>query len=99
MHFVTERLFYMLPVEVVYISVQGTVFQTHLQVDLGTSVGEVLTQSGLYEQYPEARHLSVGIFAKIVTLETAVKSGDRVEVYRALQVDPKEKRRQRARRQ
>lgn len=38
----------------------------------------------------------VGIFSKPVTLATALRDGDRVEIYRPLQCDPKEVRRQRA---
>jgi putative ubiquitin-RnfH superfamily antitoxin RatB of RatAB toxin-antitoxin module len=87
----------MLPVEVVYIPYEGSIFQVHLKIAAETSVGAVLQQSGLFSQYPDAEHLPVGIFAKTVTLSTLVKPGDRIEVYRALCLDPKEKRRQRAR--
>jgi putative ubiquitin-RnfH superfamily antitoxin RatB of RatAB toxin-antitoxin module len=38
----------------------------------------------------------VGIFSRPVTLATALRDGDRVEIYRPLQCDPKEVRRQRA---
>lgn len=38
----------------------------------------------------------VGIFGKKVALETELRSGDRVEIYRPLQMDPKEARRKRA---
>ena len=38
----------------------------------------------------------VGIFGKKVTLATALREGDRVEIYRPLQADPKDARRRRA---
>ena len=40
---------------------------------------------------------NIGIFGEPVTPETRLADGDRVEVYRPLEVDPKEARRQRAR--
>jgi len=40
---------------------------------------------------------AVGIFGKRVTPDTPLADGDRVEVYRPLALDPKERRRQRAR--
>jgi putative ubiquitin-RnfH superfamily antitoxin RatB of RatAB toxin-antitoxin module len=38
----------------------------------------------------------VGVWNRIVTLGAPLRDGDRVEIYRPLQVDPKEVRRQRA---
>jgi len=38
----------------------------------------------------------VGIFGQKATMEQALRDGDRVEIYRALLIDPKEVRRQRA---
>jgi len=46
----------------------------------------------------EVQGNQVGIFGRRVTLETRLKDGDRVELYRPLQLDPKEARRRRARR-
>jgi putative ubiquitin-RnfH superfamily antitoxin RatB of RatAB toxin-antitoxin module len=39
-----------------------------------------------------------GIYGRRVTLDTKLADGDRVEIYRPLRADPKEARRQRARR-
>ena len=60
------------------------------------TVCEALDASGLLAQYPEINNLPVGIFAKLVTRDTYLKSGDRIEIYRPLQYDPKENRRKRA---
>ena len=38
----------------------------------------------------------VGVFGRKVTLKTPLRDGDRVELYRPLQCDPKEVRRERA---
>jgi putative ubiquitin-RnfH superfamily antitoxin RatB of RatAB toxin-antitoxin module len=40
---------------------------------------------------------AVGVFGKRVDLDTVLADGDRVEIYRPLALDPKERRRQRAR--
>jgi putative ubiquitin-RnfH superfamily antitoxin RatB of RatAB toxin-antitoxin module len=40
---------------------------------------------------------AVGVFGKRVEPDARLADGDRVEIYRALEVDPKERRRQRAR--
>ena len=87
----------MITVEVVYIPLGHKPFQTHLQIAPGATVADVLHQSGLFVSHPETVGLSVGIFATIVPLDTIVKSGDRLEIYRRLLTDPMEKRRQRAR--
>jgi putative ubiquitin-RnfH superfamily antitoxin RatB of RatAB toxin-antitoxin module len=41
--------------------------------------------------------MPVGIWGKRVSPDTTVRAGDRVELYRPLEVDPREARRQRAR--
>lgn len=69
-----------------------------LQVNAGTTVAEAIQESGLLEQCPEI-DLSVqkvGIFARPCDLNDPVSDGDRVEIYRPLQVDPREARRRRA---
>jgi putative ubiquitin-RnfH superfamily antitoxin RatB of RatAB toxin-antitoxin module len=38
----------------------------------------------------------IGIFGKLIKLETPLRNLDRIEIYRPLIVDPKEKRKQRA---
>ena len=39
----------------------------------------------------------IGVFGKLAGLDTVLRAGDRVEIYRPLIADPKEARRQRAR--
>jgi putative ubiquitin-RnfH superfamily antitoxin RatB of RatAB toxin-antitoxin module len=62
------------------------------------TVSEVILQSGILAECPKLKleSLSVGIFSTPCTLEKVVENGDRIEIYRPLQVDPKDARRQRA---
>lgn len=97
MHFVTGQRLSMVKVEVVYIAKEGTVVHFDLALNPGSCVADALTASGIFDSHPETRDLPVGIFAKQIARDTVLKDGDRVELYRPLQCDPKEKRRQKAR--
>ena len=59
---------------------------------------EAITASGLLKQFPDIdlRRAKVGIFSKLSRLDTVLNDGDRVEIYRPLEVDPKQARRRRA---
>lgn len=87
----------MLPVEVVYAPKGASIMHTTHEFCAGMTVGDALAASKIFEHYPEARDLPVGIFSQKVAQDTTVKPGDRVEIYRPLLSDPKEKRRKRAR--
>lgn len=75
--------------------------QRRVSVAPGTTLRQAVEMSGLYADVPELadRRLDVGVFGRRMDPETAVRAGDRVEVYRSLLVDPKESRRARARAQ
>ncbi len=64
-----------------------------------TSVQAAIRQSGILQRFPEIdlAHDPVGIFGEVVRLTDVVRDGDRIEIYRALRVDPKMARRLRAR--
>ena len=70
-----------------------------LKVDNETTIQQAIETSGLLEQFPEIdlNINKVGIFSAIKPLDTVLESGDRIEIYRPLLADPKEARRQRAR--
>ena len=74
--------------------------QVVLRVDLpaGATVRDAVRRSGLLGRYPDIdlEHQRVGIYARLVSLDDAVSVGDRVEVYRPLQADPKTARRAKA---
>ena len=66
----------------------------------GTSLRGVVQASGIAVRFPELdlADCPLGIFGKVVADAEArvVQSGDRIEIYRPLLVDPKEVRRLRA---
>jgi putative ubiquitin-RnfH superfamily antitoxin RatB of RatAB toxin-antitoxin module len=66
--------------------------QTWLKLDVpdGSTVRDAIRSSGLLEQFPEIdlERNKVGIFGKIVRLDTALEDGNRVEIYRPITADP-----------
>lgn len=71
-----------------------------LRVAPGATVEVVVRASGILEEFPEIdlAQAALGVYGERVTLAARVRDGDRVEIYRGLLADPKEARRQRARR-
>ena len=87
----------MIKVEVVY-AVPKQQEVLILEVEEGSSVLEVITQSGILQRYPDIdlTKNKVGIFSKIIQLDALVKVMDRIEIYRPLTIDPMEARRLRS---
>ena len=69
-----------------------------VSVPAGASVQEAIRASGMLREVPELAgcELDVGVFGRPCGLRDPVHEGDRIEVYRPLQVDPKTARRLRA---
>jgi putative ubiquitin-RnfH superfamily antitoxin RatB of RatAB toxin-antitoxin module len=69
-----------------------------LTLDKDATVQDAIKMSGMLDKYPEINLQinKVGIFARLVKLDTRLRDRDRVEIYRPLIADPKEVRRQRA---
>ena len=90
----------MITVEVVYALPDDQRLIT-LEVPVRTTVREAIRRSGLLDDFPalDPAESGVGIFSQPVDLDAALSDGDRVEIYRPLQVDPKAQRRARARTQ
>lgn len=65
----------------------------------GASVRQAIAASGIVTRFPQIDVAvnAVGVFGRAVHLDTPLKAGDRVEIYRPLRVDPREARRRRAR--
>lgn len=84
-------------VEVIYINSDGE-FVKNIEVADGASVVEAIYHSGVLDEFPEISLESnrVGIFNKIVSLDTMLSANDRIEIYRPLKLDPMEARRMRA---
>ena len=59
-----------------------------------------MLRSKIFNDFPEIdlNNLLLGIFSRRITIDTVVKEGDRIEIYRPLLIDPKEKRRLKAKR-
>ena len=82
-------------VEVVF-ALQRKADSVTLKLPAGATVRDAIAASGL-----GAKHLvdwqAVGVFGRRVEADARLRDGDRVEIYRPLALDPKEQRRQRAR--
>jgi putative ubiquitin-RnfH superfamily antitoxin RatB of RatAB toxin-antitoxin module len=84
----------MVHVELVYAPKDKDIICLKAALPLGALVKDALIVSGIYELCPETKECVVGIYSRMVTLDTPLREGDRIELYRALALDPKEKRRQ-----
>jgi putative ubiquitin-RnfH superfamily antitoxin RatB of RatAB toxin-antitoxin module len=69
-----------------------------LSIDEGATVADVIAASAMALRFPELAldEMPAGIWGKPVPRDRVVKDGDRVELYRPLEIDPREARRQRA---
>jgi hypothetical protein len=86
-------------VEVVFCPAPGVADRTPLRLPRGATVAQALEASGLAQRYALDAGCTVGIWGRAKPPETPLRDRDRVEVYRALTVDPKEARRLRYKRQ
>ncbi|MDE2400975.1 MAG: RnfH family protein [Burkholderiales bacterium] len=94
----------MIQVEVAFSPAPRQVELVALIVPVGTSLQQALLTSGLFDRVAglsvgaiRSGDLAVGVWGRRSTLGHILHEGDRVEVYRALKVDPKEARRLRYR--
>ena len=71
-----------------------------VRVPPNATVRQAIVNSGVLERYQELdlTQIKIGVFGKCATLDTVLRAGDRVEIYRRLTVDPKEARRRRNKR-
>ena len=83
-------------VEVVYALPQRS-WSIPVTLTDGSTLQQAITLSGILEQCPEIalERNRVGIYGKLQGLDTVLRAGDRVEIYRSLRIDPKEARRKR----
>jgi len=87
----------MVKIELIYVAKDKTTLQLKMDLKPGATIATALSESGIYDLHPETKNMAVGIYAQQVPLDTVLKDGDRIEIYRPLSLDPKENRRQRAR--
>ncbi len=69
-----------------------------LEVKSGTDVKSAILQSNILKKYPQIdlNKNKVGIFSKVVSLDTKLRDRDRIEIYRPLIADAKAIRKKRA---
>ena len=82
-------------VEIVYALRDRQVLRRILLPD-GSTVEDAILLSGLRSVFPDMDTTHVGIHGEPVPVTTILRERDRIEIYRPLQVDPKEVRRTRA---
>lgn len=69
-----------------------------LELDSGTTAIQAIKNSKLLQMYPEINpdECQLGIYSKKIDGNAVLQNNDRIEVYRALKISPKESRRLRA---
>tara|TARA_Y100001934_G_C12233607_1_gene716612 strand:- start:178 stop:486 length:309 start_codon:yes stop_codon:yes gene_type:complete len=89
----------LLEVTVVY-ALPERQFREVVNIAPGSTVRDAVLVSGILEVFSEIdlETTPVGIFSRRAKLDTQVADGDRVEIYRRLQLSPTEARRLRAQR-
>ncbi|MFT4059156.1 MAG: RnfH family protein [Legionella sp.] len=85
----------MVKIELIYVNKARKTVHFSLELNDGATVADALDASAIYSSHPETKAMMVGIYAKQVALDTLLKDGDRVEIYRPLLLDPKDNRRHR----
>ena len=84
-------------ITLMYSPVPRQVLELGLHVPEGCTAHAALDQAGWLKAYPElgTPALTLGVWGRRVSREHVLRDGDRLEVYRALRVDPKVARRER----
>ncbi len=61
-----------------------------LEIPQGSTLLEAVHRSGILNRFPQLdlKRQKVGIFGKLVKLDTPLREGDRIEIYRPITVDP-----------
>ena len=69
-----------------------------LNVDRDSTLAEAVAKSGIIEKFPHIDFVDLkkGVWNRVQSEDYRLKDGDRIEIYRELEIDPKEARRQRA---
>lgn len=84
-------------VEVVY-ALAAAHDATVVELPQGATVRDAIAASGVAARHPGMDLSQLGIFGRRVGVEAPLADGDRVEIYRPLRLEPKDARRERARR-
>ncbi|MEJ2129081.1 MAG: RnfH family protein [Woeseiaceae bacterium] len=70
-------------------------------LDQAASVADALEASGIYDEFPETDFaaMQTGVWGRLAGLDESLADGDRIEIYRPLERDPREARRELAKAQ
>ena len=84
-------------VEVIYAIPKEQITFT-VSVEQGATAQQAIEASGILAKYPEIElnKNKLGIYSRLIKLDTVLQDGERVEIYRPLIADPKEMRKRRA---
>lgn len=84
-------------VDVVY-ALPERQWRQSLTIKSGATAREAIEQSGLLKHVSEWNFDSgkLGVYSRLITLDYVLRDRDRIELYRPILIDPKEARRQRA---
>jgi hypothetical protein len=85
-------------IEVVHVPAQGAAWRRRLVWQAGMTLAQAVSASGLEEAFPglDWKLQGAGVFGRQLPPGAPLQPGDRVEVYRSLQLDPKLARMRRA---
>ena len=66
-----------------------------LELPPGSTVNDAIRKSRIHERFPsqDLSGLEVGIWGRVVPRNQRLEAGDRIEIYRPLEMDPREARR------
>jgi uncharacterized protein len=86
----------LIEIEVAYALPEKQILEC-LKVPSGTTVAQAIQLSGICNKSSEiqSKDKNLGIFGKLVKSEAILRNHDRIEIYRPITIDPKEKRRKR----
>ncbi|GKT11220.1 MAG: hypothetical protein ISEC1_P0183 [Thiomicrorhabdus sp.] len=82
----------MIQIEVAY-ALETQQFLFIESVEEGCTVELALKASQLLQEFPDLNTDKLGIFGKLVKPDQVLRAGDRIEVYRPLKADPRDRRR------
>jgi uncharacterized protein len=84
----------LMKVEVAYATPESQVLIA-VDIEPNATIQNAIDVSGILARFPEIdlTRQAVGVFSQRASLQTQLREGDRVEIYRPLLVDPKERRR------
>ena len=88
-----------LRISVAYSPRAGEVDEVVIELPPGATLGDAIAASGMAQRHPglDLAQARTGIWGRVQAAGALLRERDRVEIYRPLQVDPKEARRQRYR--